>query len=97
MPAHAVSPVESVAEALDRWCAGERVEVLSSEFLDVLAAVPDPRNTRGRRYSLVALLAIAILATFRPIPGHLVDLDAIRTAALTWAQIEAAWIERGLP
>ena len=63
MPAHAVSPVESVAEALDHWCAGERVEVLSSEFLDVLAAVPDPRNTRGRRYSLVALLAIAILAT----------------------------------
>ena len=29
---------------------GDRVEVLRSEFLDVLASVPDPRDPRGRRY-----------------------------------------------
>ena len=45
MPAHSVSPVSSVAEALDRWRAGERVEVLRSEFLDVLARC----RTRGIR------------------------------------------------
>jgi predicted transposase YbfD/YdcC len=55
--------VSSIAEALDRWRAGERVEVLRSEFLDVLASVPDPRDPRGRRYPLDGLLAIAILAT----------------------------------
>ena len=63
MPAHSVSPVSSIAEALDRWRGGDRVEVLRSEFLDVLASVPDPRDPRGRRYPLDGLLAIAILAT----------------------------------
>ena len=63
MPAHSVSPVSSVAQALDRWRGGDRVEVLRSEFLDVLASVPDPRDPRGRRYPLEGLLAIAILAT----------------------------------
>ncbi|WP_257535282.1 MMPL family transporter, partial [Mycobacterium ulcerans] len=41
---------------------GERSELIGSEFLDVLASVPDPRDPRGRRYSLMALLAIAVLA-----------------------------------
>ena len=70
---HSVSPVSSVAEALDRWRGGDRVEVLGSEFLDVLASVPDPRDPRGRRYPLDGLLAIAILATAAgmggPTPG----------------------------
>ena len=70
MPAHAVSPVESVAEMLDRWRAGECVEVLGSEFLDVLASVPDPRDPRGCRYPLAALLAIAILATAAGMRGY---------------------------
>ena len=52
----------TVAEALDRWRAGERVEVLGSKFLDVLASVPDPRDPRGRRYRLAGLLAVAIVA-----------------------------------
>ena len=55
--------MSSIAEALDRWRGGDRVEVLRSEFLDVLASVPDPRDPRGRRYPLDGLLAIAILAT----------------------------------
>jgi predicted transposase YbfD/YdcC len=63
VPAHAVSPVESITQALDRWRAGERAPTLSSELLDVLASVPDPRDRRGRRYRLAALLAIALLAT----------------------------------
>ena len=63
MPAGSVSPVESITAALDRWRAGDRVEVLRNEFLDVLASVPDPRSAQGRRYPLAALLAIAILAT----------------------------------
>jgi DDE family transposase len=63
VPACSVLPVSSVAEALDRWRTGERVEVLSSKFLDVLASVPDPRDPRGLRYPLAGLLAIAILAT----------------------------------
>ena len=63
LPAHSVSPVSSIAQALDRWRGGDRVEVLRSEFLDVLASVPDPRDPRGRRYPLDGLLAIAILAT----------------------------------
>ncbi|EUA94136.1 hypothetical protein I551_8603 [Mycobacterium ulcerans str. Harvey] len=28
----------------DRWSAGERSELIGSEFLDVLASVPDPRT-----------------------------------------------------
>ena len=55
--------LSSIAQALDRWRGGDRVEVLRSEFLDVLASVPDPRDPRGRRYPLDGLLAIAILAT----------------------------------
>ena len=48
---------------MNRWRAGDRIEVLRSEFLDVLVSVPDPRDPRGRRYPLAGLLAIAILAT----------------------------------
>ena len=70
VPARAVSPVESVAEPLDRWRAGERVEVLRSDFLDVLASVPDPRDARGRQYLLAGLLAIAILATAAGMGGY---------------------------
>jgi predicted transposase YbfD/YdcC len=70
VPALAVSPVKSVAETLDRWRAGERVEVLRSDFLDVLALVPDPRDARGRRYLLAGLLAIAILATAAGMRGY---------------------------
>jgi hypothetical protein len=44
VPAVSVSPVSSVGEALDRWRAGERVQVLGGEFLVVLAGVPDPRD-----------------------------------------------------
>jgi hypothetical protein len=62
VPAVSVSPVSSVAEALDRWRVGDRARVLRSEFLQMLASVPDPRDPRGRRYPLAALLAIAILA-----------------------------------
>lgn len=54
MPAGSVSPVFSVAEALDHWRAGDRVDLLRSELLDVLAAVRDPEiravgATRWRR------------------------------------------------
>jgi predicted transposase YbfD/YdcC len=62
--------VSSVGEALDRWRAGEGVEVLRSQLLDVLASVPDPRNPRGRRYPLAGLLAIAILATAAGMRGY---------------------------
>ena len=70
MPAGSVLPVSSVAEALDRWRVGERVEVLSSKFLDVLASVPDPRDRRGLRYPLAGLLAVAILATAAGMRGY---------------------------
>ena len=33
--------------------------MLRTEFLDVLASVPDPRDARGVRYSVMALLATA--------------------------------------
>ena len=56
----------SVAEALDHWRAGDRVDLLRSELLDVLAAVRD----HGRRYPLAALLAIAILATAAGMRGY---------------------------
>ena len=70
MPAGSVSPVSSVAEALDHWRAGDRVDLLRSELLDVLAAVRDPRDPRDRRYPLAALLAIAILATAAGMRGY---------------------------
>lgn len=80
MPAHSVSPVSSIAEALDRWRGGDRVEVLRSEFLDVLASVPDPRDPRGRRYPLDGLLAIAILATAAGMRGYAGFATWARTA-----------------
>ena len=70
MPAGLVSPVESITLALDRWRAGDGVEVLRSELLDVLASVPDPRDPRGRRYPLAGLLAISILATAAGMRGY---------------------------
>ncbi|MEK1225159.1 transposase family protein, partial [Mycobacterium ulcerans] len=63
VPTVSVLPVSSVPEVFDHWSPGERSELIGSEFLDVLASVPDPRDPRGRRYSLMALLAIAVLAT----------------------------------
>jgi hypothetical protein len=80
VPAVSVSPVSSVAEALDRWRAGDRAQVLRSEFLDVLALVPDPRDRRGRRYPLAALLAIAILATAAGMRGYAGFATWARTA-----------------
>ena len=70
MPAGSVSPVESITLALDRWRAGDSADALRSEFLDVLASVPDPRDPRGRRYPLAGLLAIAILATAAGMRGY---------------------------
>jgi len=70
VPAGSVSRVSSVAEALDHWRAGDRVDLLRSELLDVLATVRDPRDPRGRRYPLAALLAIAILATAAGMRGY---------------------------
>lgn len=63
MPAASSIGRDRVAAASGRWRAGERVEVLRTALLDVPAAVPDPRDPRGVRYSVMALLAIAILAT----------------------------------
>ncbi|AGC60464.1 transposase for IS2404 [Mycobacterium liflandii 128FXT] len=54
VPTVSVLPVSSVPEVFDRWSPGERSELIGSEFLDVLASVPDPRDPRGRRYSLMA-------------------------------------------
>lgn len=59
----------SVAQALDRWRAGERTPVPCSGLLSVLGSVPDPRDARGR-YSIMALLAIAILATAAGMHGY---------------------------
>lgn len=70
MPAGAVCPARSVAEALERWRGGERAELLGSNLLEVLATVPDPRDRRGRRYPLAALLAIAILAVAAGMRGY---------------------------
>lgn len=80
VPAVSVSPVSSVAEALDRWRAGDRARVLGSEFLEVLASVPDPRDRRGRRYRLGALLAIAVLATAAGMRGYAGFATWARTA-----------------
>ncbi|WP_456319876.1 transposase family protein, partial [Mycobacterium ulcerans] len=70
MPTVSVLPVSSVPEVFDRWSPGERSELIGSEFLDVLASVPDPRDPRGRRYSLMVLLAIAVLATAAGMRGY---------------------------
>lgn len=80
MPAVSVSPVSSVAEALDRWRADDHVQVLRGEFLGVLATVPDPRDARGRRYPLGALLAIAVLATAAGMRGYAGFATWARTA-----------------
>jgi hypothetical protein len=62
VPAGPLLPVESITAALDRWRVGDRVEVLRTEFLDVLASVPARRSAPGLRYPLAGL-AIAVLAT----------------------------------
>jgi len=80
VPAVSVSPVSSVADPLDRWRAGDRVQLLGGEFLDVLAMVPDPRDRRGRRYPLGALLAIAVLATAAGMRGYAGFATWARTA-----------------
>jgi predicted transposase YbfD/YdcC len=72
--------VESVADALDRWRAGERAEVMGTDFLDVLASVPDPRDRRGVRYSAMALLAMAVLATAAGMRGYAGFATWARTA-----------------
>ena len=34
----------------------------SDHLIDILAKVPDPRNTKGKRYPLCAILALAVIA-----------------------------------
>jgi hypothetical protein len=58
LPVQHHPPVPSVAEALDRWRVGDGEQALRSEFLDVLAMVPDPRDLRAGATGLGALLAI---------------------------------------
>ncbi|MEK0506653.1 hypothetical protein OSH49_24335, partial [Mycobacterium ulcerans] len=41
VPTVSALPVSSVPEVFDRWSPGERSELIGSEFLDVLASVPD--------------------------------------------------------
>jgi len=65
----------SIARRIDHAGVGplagqRRVDVLRSEFVDVLASVPDHRDTSGRRYPLAGLLAIAILATAAGMRGY---------------------------
>jgi hypothetical protein len=49
-------------------------------LLEVLAQVPDPRNRRGKRYTLVFILAVAVACVlagaknFREIGDHAADL-----------------------
>src|SRR5579872_806832 len=49
-------------------------------LLEVLAQVPDPRRRRGRRFSLVFMLAVAVAcvlagaASFREVGDHAADL-----------------------
>jgi hypothetical protein len=58
-------------------------------LLVALAAVPDPRDPRGKRYPLVSMLAVAVCAvlagvcTFAPITDWVRDLD------------RAAWVRLG--
>jgi predicted transposase YbfD/YdcC len=83
VPVGAVSPAVSVSEALARWRAGvaiDGVEVLRSGLLEVLASVPDPRAARGKRYPLVGLLAIAILAVAAGMRGYAGFATWARTA-----------------
>jgi predicted transposase YbfD/YdcC len=62
MPVVTVSSIPSVVEVIGRH-ADPPNDPLASGLLDVLRAVPDPRDRRGRRYPLWGLLAAAILAT----------------------------------
>ncbi|EUA94059.1 hypothetical protein I551_8664 [Mycobacterium ulcerans str. Harvey] len=57
-----VLPVSSVPEVFDRWSPGERSELIGSEF-SMCWPRCQTEDPRGRRYSLMALLAIAVLAT----------------------------------
>ena len=70
MPAGSVLSVESITLGVGALAAGDGVDVRRSEFWDVRASVPDPRDPRGRRYPLAGLLAIAILATAAGMRGY---------------------------
>ena len=79
MPAATVSPI-SVPDALERHDLVTMPDTLDSGLLDVLAAVPDPRDPRGLRYPMGLLLAIAILATAAGMRGFAGYASWARTA-----------------
>lgn len=62
MPVGTVSPCEVVNGVLGQQCV-DGDGAIAPSLLEVLRAVPDPRDRRGIRYPLAGLLAIAILAT----------------------------------
>lgn len=82
IPALAVTAPTSTSPAL-QVTDGER-----GGLLDVLAAVPDPRDPRGIRYPLASLLAVAVCAvlagasSFAAITDWLHDLDETGRARL---------------
>ncbi|EUA85376.1 hypothetical protein I551_8193 [Mycobacterium ulcerans str. Harvey] len=71
VPTVSVLPVSSVPEVFDRWSAGERSELIDRSF-SMCGLGARPEDPRGRRYSLMALLAIAVLATAAGMRGYAV-------------------------
>jgi predicted transposase YbfD/YdcC len=61
VPVGTVSLAETVVGVLEQRCVEVNATIAPS-LLEVLRAVPDPRDPRGIRYPLATLLAIAILA-----------------------------------
>jgi DDE_Tnp_1-associated len=62
VPADPSSPIPAALAHLTQTDPREFQDAQAPHLLAYLAAVPDPRATRGRRHSLVAILALAAAA-----------------------------------
>ncbi|GBD07992.1 hypothetical protein HRbin22_00218 [Candidatus Thermoflexus japonica] len=62
---------------------------MPQSLLDVLAAIPDPRDRHGRRYPIQSLLATLILAAMNG--------QASLRGMWLWARAHSDWLTRHLP
>ena len=101
-----MSVSHSLSDPSNPKAGGDYAEADISSLLTMLSLLPDPRSRRGRRHSLVFVLAVSVVAVlagacgFRQIAGQAADLPQSLLAKLggkwNWYTLSYSWPSRSV-